>query len=232
MRTLYHLWLSPFCRKVRIVLTEKGVGYEMRTENLFQRRPEFLALNPACEVPVLVDDIGNGDGDGEDRALVIPDSGAICEYLEEIAAEPPLLAGTPADRAEIRRLVAWFDHKFNAEVTINLVGEKIMKRFLQRGAPDSRAIRAGKRNIHTHLEYIGYLTERRTWLAGDNLSLADIAAAAHLSTVDYLGDVPWEEHAAAKDWYARIKSRPSFRPILADHLPGEPPPRHYADLDF
>jgi glutathione S-transferase len=228
MRTLYHLWLSPFCRKVRIVLTEKGLEYEMRTENLLQRRPEFLALNPACEVPVLVE----GNADGDDGALVLPDSSAICEYLEETAPEPALLAGTPADRAEIRRLVAWFDHKFDVEVTRNLVGEKIMKRFLQLGEPDSRAIRAGKRNIHTHLEYIGYLTDRRTWLAGDTLSLADIAAAAHLSSVDYLGDVPWDKHDAAKDWYARIKSRPSFRSILADHLPGEPPPRHYADLDF
>ena len=222
MRTLYHLWLSPFCRKVRIVLTEKGLEFEMRTENLAQRRPEFLALNPACEVPVLV----------EDGGLVLADSGAICEYLEETAPKPPLLAGEPAMRAEIRRLVAWFDHKFHAEVTENIVGEKIMKRFLHRGEPNSRAIRAGKRNIHTHLDYIAYLTERRTWLAGDMLSLADFAAAAHLSAVDYLGDVPWDEHDAAKDWYVRIKSRPSFRAILADHLPGEPPPKHYADLDF
>jgi glutathione S-transferase len=112
------------------------------------------------------------------------------------------------------------------------VGEKIMKRFLRAGTPDSRAIRAGKTNVHTHLDYIGWLTERRNWLAGEALSVADIAAAAHLSCLDYLGDVPWEDHPAAKDWYARIKSRPSFRPILADHLPGEPPPKHYADLDF
>jgi glutathione S-transferase len=222
MRTLYHLWLSPFCRKVRIVLTEKGLEFDLRTENLWQRRPEFLALNPACEVPVLVEEDG----------LTIADSGAICEYLEETTPTPSLLDGAPPERSEIRRLVAWFDHKFNGEVTANLVGEKILKRFLRRGAPDSRAIRAGRKNIHYHLDYIGYLTERRTWLAGDNLSLADIAAAAHLSAVDYLGDVPWEEHTPAKDWYVRVKSRPSFRPILADHLPGEPPPKHYADLDF
>jgi glutathione S-transferase len=222
MRTLYHLWLSPFCRKVRIVLREKGLEFDLRAENLWQRRPEFLALNPACDVPVLV----NGDG----RAIA--DSAAICEYLEETAPDPALIPGDAEARAEVRRLVAWFDRKFNAEVTENLVGEKIMKRFLRTGTPDSRAIRAGKLNIHTHLNYIAWLTERRKWLGGDELSLADIAAAAHLSCLDYLGDVPWEEHPQAKDWYARIKSRPSFRPILADHLPGEPPPPHYADLDF
>ena len=222
MTTLYHLWLSPFCRKVRIVLQEKGVSFEMKAEDLWRRRPEFLALNPACEVPVLV-------VDGE---VAIADSAAICEYLEETQPEPALIAGSAGDRAEIRRLVAWFDRKFDTEVTRNLVGEKIMKRFLRLGEPDSRAIRAGKQNIHVHLNYIAWLTERRTWLAGDTLSLADIAAAAHLSALDYIGEVPWAEHEAAKDWYARIKSRPSFRPILADHLPGEPPPKHYANLDF
>jgi glutathione S-transferase len=82
------------------------------------------------------------------------------------------------------------------------------------------------------LDYIGYLTEQRRWIAGDELTLADITAAAHLSCVDYLGDVPWSDHPNAKDWYARIKSRPSFRPLLGDHIPGAPPPPHYADLDF
>ena len=138
----------------------------------------------------------------------------------------------PAARAETRRLVAWFDNKFYEEVTVNLVDEKIMKRFLGLGEPNSAAIRAGNNNIHYHLDYIGYLTERRRWIAGDELTLADIAAASHLSCVDYLGDVPWEDHQPAKDWYARIKSRPSFRSLLGDHIPGAPPPRHYADLDF
>ena len=222
MRLLYHLWLSPFCRKTRIVLHEKKLAFELQTENTWQRRADFLAINPAGDVPVLVEEDGT----------TLCDSAAICEYLEEIAPEPALLPKDPKDRAEVRRLVAWFDQKFNDEVSENLVGEKIMKRFLRTGAPDSAAIRAGKQNIRYHLDYVGWLAERRNWLAGPDLSFADIAAAAHISAVDYLGDVPWEEHPAAKEWYMRIKSRPSFRPILADHLPGEPPPKHYADLDF
>lgn len=223
MLTLYHLFLSADSRKIRIVLREKGLEFELKAEKTWERRPEFLALNPAGEVPVLVD--GNG--------LALADSMAIAEYLEEAYPEPiRLLPGTLRERAEARRLVAWFDEKFGREVTRNLVGEKLMKRFLGRGEPNSSAIRAGKENLKTHLGYIGYLSERRKWLAGDQFSLADIAAAAQVSCVDYLGDIPWDEHEAAKDWYARVKSRPSMRPILADHIPGAPPPAHYADLDF
>lgn len=222
MRTLYHLWLSPFCRKVRIVLAEKKMDFDMRTENVWERRQAFLAMNPAGDVPVLV------EADG----TAIAGSDAISEYLDEIQSIPPLFGTGPLRRAEVRRLVEWFDRKFNREVTENLVGEKMMKRFLGLGQPNSQAIRAGLANIQIHLQYIAYLIERRDWLAGEHMTLADIAAAAHLSAVDYLGDVPWDKHPAAKDWYVRIKSRPSFRPLLSDHIPGAPPPRHYSDLDF
>jgi glutathione S-transferase len=222
MRTLYHLWLSAHSRKVRFALKEKDLPFEMKVEKVWERRAEFLALNPAGTVPVLVDDDG----------AVIAESGVICEYIEEVYPERRLIDGTPVERAEIRRLVAWFDLKFSREVTDNLVGEKMMKRFLGRGEPNSAAIRAGHFNIQYHLDYIGYLTERRRYLAGETFSLADVAAAAHLSTVDYVGDVPWDAYPPAKDWYARIKSRPGFRPLLADHIPGAPPPKHYADLDF
>ena len=222
MRRLYHLPLSPQSRKVRVVLAEKRLAVELKAERVWERRPEFLALTPAGEVPVLVDEGGE----------VIADSGAICEYIEELHPDPPLLGRDALSRAETRRLVAWFDGKFADEVTANLLGEKVLKRFLGLGEPSSDAIRAGTENIHYHLDYVAYLTERRRWLAGDEFSLADIAAAAHLSTADYLGDVPWAAHEEAKDWYARVKSRPSFRPLLADHIPGLPPPGHYADLDF
>ncbi len=224
MRCLYHLWLSPFSRKVRLVLGEKGMDFDMKVEKTWERRPEFLAMNPAGQVPVLVEDDGT----------TLVDSNAICEYLEEVYTDrgKSLLGKSPAARAEVRRLIAWFDIKFYREVTNCLVGEKIDKRFLGLGHPDSNAIRAGHANIHTHLDYIAWLTERRSWLAGDAFSLADIAAAAHISCLDYIGDVPWDDHQAAREWYARIKSRKTVRPILADHIPGVPPPKHYADPDF
>ncbi|MDA0240620.1 MAG: glutathione S-transferase family protein [Proteobacteria bacterium] len=222
MRTLYHLWLSPFSRKVRLVLAEKQVEFTMTVEPVWERRREFLALNPAGDVPVLVETDGT----------VLSHSAAICEYLEETHPDPRLIGRAPVERAEVRRLVGWFDTKFDREVTDRLVTEKVMKRFLGLGEPDSRQIRTALQDLTTHLNYIDYLCERRDWLAGDNLSLADIAAAAHLSAVDYLGDIPWEQHQPAHNRSARIKSRPSFRPLLADAIPGLPAPRHYADLDF
>ncbi|MGF1641194.1 MAG: glutathione S-transferase family protein [Rhodospirillales bacterium] len=222
MRTLYHLWLSPFCRKIRIALAEKRLDVHLEIEPVWERRQPFLALNPAGDVPVLV----------EPEGLVVSDSAAIAEFLDEVYPDPPLIGGTAGERAEIRRLVAWFDRKFNEEVTVNLVGQKIMNRFLGLGQPDSYAIRAGHANIRFHLDYISFLTQRRNWLAGTRMTLADIAAAAHLSCVDYLGDVPWDKYEDAKIWYARVKSRPSFRPLLADHVPGLAPPKAYVDLDF
>ena len=222
MRTLYHMWLNPFSRKVRIMLAEKKLDFAMEVEPVWERRTEFLALNPAGEVPVLV----------EPDNTVLSDSSAICEYLEEQSPEPNLMGGKPYEKAEVRRLVAWFDRKFNREVTDMLVNEKVMKRFLGLGEPDSKIIRAAQQNIHTHLDYITFLTDRRHWLAGEVMTLADIAAAAHLSALDYLGDVPWSEHKSAKHWYARIKSRPSLRPILSDAIPGLPAPKHYSNLDF
>ncbi len=221
MRTLYHLWLSPACRKVRLVLGEKRLEYTLEIEKVWERRADFLAMNPAGEVPTLIDD-----------GAVLADGSAICEYLDEAYPEPPLLGGDARARAEARRLVQWFDGKFAREVSDNLVGEKVTKRFLRMGEPSTEAIRAGLANIHTHLDYVAYLTGRRNWLAGDDLSLADLAAAAHFSAIDYLGDVPWDKHDGAREWYARVKSRPSFRPLLDDTIPGLPPPKHYADLDF
>ncbi|KAA2211845.1 FtsZ-binding protein FzlA [Teichococcus oryzae] len=222
MRILYQLPLSPTSRKVRLVLGEKRIPFELRAERVWERNEEFLALNPAGTVPVLV----------EENGLVLPDSYAICEYLDEAYPEVQLLGRTLGERAEVRRLVAWFDGKFAREVTDNLLYEKQMKRLLGRGNPDAGAIRAGYANLKPHLDYLGWLAETRIWLAGNTLSLADLAAAAHLSALDYIGDIDWSLNDAARDWYARIKSRPAFRPLLADRVSGTNPPPHYADLDF
>ena len=222
MRVLYHLPLSPHCRKVRLALQEKRIPFDLRVEEVWGRRAEFLELNPAGMVPVLTEESG----------LVLADSSVICEYLDEAYPDVPLMGRTHAERAEVRRLAAWFDGKFNQEVTRNLLEEKQFKRMLNRGNPDGSALRAGYANLRPHLEYLGWLAETRTWLAGSNLSLADLAAGAHLSALDYIGDVDWSQSEAAKEWYARLKSRPAFRPLLQERVSGVTPPGPYADLDF
>lgn len=222
MRTLYHHPLSSLSRTIRMVLKEKHLEFGAQEEPFWLRRDEFLALNPAGEVPVLVEEEDN----------VIAGGAAIYEYLEEVYPEVPLLGSTAKSRAETRRLIDWFETKFNADVTRFLTVEKLYKRIVLGEAPDSRALRAGKENIHAHLDYISWLTDRRSWLAGDTLSLADLIAGAHLSLVDYTADVPWEDHPLAKEWYVRLKSRPSFRSVLADTFPGIAPAPIYANLDF
>ncbi len=221
MYRLFHQPLSPFCRKIRLVLAEKKIEVDLVEEKTWEKRMDFMRMNPAGKVPVLkVDD------------LVLADSNAIFEYLEETMPDPPLLPKRPAARAEARRLVGWFDDKFHHEVTANLLYERVNKRLARAGYPDSENIKAGMRNIKYHLDYIGWLMDNRRWLAGDEMTIADFTAAAHLSCLDYVGDVDWSRNAGLQEWYSKIKSRPAFRSILADLVPGFTPPQHYADLDF
>ena len=221
---LYHHPLDASARLVRLALAEKGVTCSLVLEKPWEPSPVLLSLNPAAEPPVLIIE-------QDDDKQVLCDAQAICEFLEETHTGS-LLGKTPFDRAETRRLIGWFMRKMAHEVTDLLVHEKALKRLSGSNEPDSNVIRAGCANIRGHLNYIGWLTERRNWLAGDALSLADLAAGAQLSIVDYLGDVPWDAFPLAKDWYARLKSRPSFRSLLGDRVAGFPPPAHYANLDF
>jgi glutathione S-transferase len=222
MRYLFHLPLSPYCRKVRLALAEKRLPFELRVERVWEHDPEYLKLNPAGTVPALL----------EDNGFPIPDSGVICEYLDEAYPDTPLLGTTLGERVEVRRLVAWFDGKFAREVTENLNGQKYLKRIAGRGEPDATLLRAGYANLRDHLDHLCWLVENRNWLAGPNLSLADLAAAAHLSVLDFAGDINWSKFEPARDWYARLKSRPSFRPLLQDRVAGYAPPAHYGDPDF
>lgn len=219
---LIHFPLSPFGRKLRLALFEKELLAEIVPATPWEMDADLTVLNPARTLPVLQVD--------EDTA--ISPSSAICEYLEEQAQGVKLWPSNPMARAEARRLMAWFDEKFHREVTELIVYEKIYKRLKRTGHPDMTRMRAGLHNLRIHLDYVSYLADRRKWLAGDQLTYADFAAAAHLSCVDYCGDVPWASYPAAKDWYMRLKSRPAFRSLLEDRVGGMPPASHYAVLDF
>jgi glutathione S-transferase len=223
MHVLYHTPLSPACRKIRLMLKEKSISFQLKQEDFWQRRMEFFALNPAGEVPVLI---------VEKVIHPIVGSYAICEYLDEKFPEVQFYGNTPEERAEVRRIVEWFDVKFDREVSQNILFEKVFKRVMGYGEPSSEAIRAGKSNLRFHLDYISHLLTNRNWLAGEYLTMADITAAAYISCLDYLGEIDWDYKEPVKEWYTLIKSRPAFRELLEDKVHGFTAPEHYKDLDF
>ena len=230
MLTLFHHPFCPHSRFIRLVLAEYGLPARLVEERTWERRKDFLILNPAGTTPVLV----------EEGQPPVPGAGIIAEYLDETRGTElgprRLLPAAFPSRVEVRRLMSWFNDKFFAEVTGPLTMERLYKRHLPAsaggGSPETEVMRVARHNIRYHLSYIGWLVRTRDWLAGDRMSYADLAAATHLSAADYLGDVPWNEDEAAKTWYARVKSRPSFRPLLAETLAGIPPSETYANLDF
>lgn len=213
--------VSPHSRKVRVIMSEKKMLFVLKEEEPWRLSQECFKLNPAGELPIFIYD-GNA----------ICGNNAICEFLEETSKDYKLLPNTPKERTEVRRLTEWFDVKFNREVYRNIVCEKVHKRFAYGSTPDSKILKTGYNNLSFHLEYIDWLAEQNNYLAGDVFSIADISAAANLSILDYLGDIPWDEYKNAKLWYAKIKSRPSFKDILKDNIKGILPARSYADLDF
>ncbi|WP_072395688.1 glutathione S-transferase family protein [Hyphomicrobium sp. CS1GBMeth3] len=231
MHTLTQFRLCPRSRSIRLALAELGLEATLADERPWEWRPEFLALNPAGELPVLELDGGP----------TLCGAYAISEYFAALpenteAATPraPLFVGSLDDQAEQRRLVDWFHGKLDREVTRELLIERVYGHLMQgqAPAPDPSALRAIRSNIRYHLAYVNHLAHDRRWLAGDERSFADLAAAGHLSTIDYLGEIPWDTYPAAKAWYMRMKSRPSFRTLLSDRMPGIAPAPVYADLDF
>jgi glutathione S-transferase len=221
MIRLYHFPLSPFCRKVRLTLAEKKLEVELVEERYWEPSPDFLRRNPAGKVPIL-----------KIEGRMLSESQAICEYLDETCPHPQLMPRDPDTRYEVRRICAWFDGKFHDEVTSKLLYERVNKKVMKLGYPDSKNVKSGAGRIKFHIDYMAWILDQRRWLAGDVMTLADFTAAAHLSCLDYISDVDWNRSATVKDWYAKIKSRPSFRSLLADQVPGFLPPAHYADLDF
>jgi len=230
MLTLFHHPFCPHSRFIRFALGEHGLEARLVEERVWERRQDFLILNPAANLPVLV----------AEGVPAVPGPGVICEFLDEAYGEDlgerRLMPTPPSERIEVRRLLAWFNDKFHAEASSPMAMEYVYKRFMPvsagGGAPDTEILRAARINVRHHLAYIGWLAATRDWLAGPRMTYADLAAAAHVSVIDYLGHVPWAENEAAKAWYARVKSRPAFRPILSDWLAGVPASPTYMDLDF
>jgi glutathione S-transferase len=224
-RILHHFPLDPASRQVRLALGEKRLAFSELPVRYWERPAHLTTLNPSGVTPVLVETRGG-------EPLVLCESRAILDHLEEAYPETPLLGAEAAERAETRRLLQWFDRKFEFEAGGLILHEKMEKRLLGFGAPELANLRQGREGLRIHMRYMEGLLGEREWLAGRRLSLADFAAAAHLSVVDYFGDVPWADFAGVRTWYMKLKSRPAFRPLLLDRWPGLAPAAHYDDLDF
>lgn len=225
MYRLYHHPICPFSRKVRVHLTAKEIGCELIQENFWDRRKEFIAMNPAGTVPVLFDN---------SNAAVVVNSSVIIEYIEEKHSETKSFLGkSVADRAEVRRLQYWFDEKFYQEVSKYVLNERYFGRYSASShSPNSEILRVARRNLNIHFGYIEYLLESRRYLAGEQISIADFAAACQISALDYFGDINWHHYLPAKDWYSLIKSHKIFGEILKDRIPSITPVEWYSKLDF
>ena len=222
MRKLYHYPLCPFSRQARILLKEYNLEFVLIKEEYWLRRPEFLEISDSGELPILLEESGE----------YIADINSIIEYLHEPLDSELFFSRNLFERVEVRRLISWFNNKFYREVTKYIINEKLIRLFTKAGAPKSELIRAAKTNLIYHMDYMSKLIAEREFLAGDKLSIADFVGAAHLSVLDYFGEVSWKYHPKVQNWYSIIKSRPSFRPLLSDTVAGFAPPKNYALLDF
>lgn len=221
---LHHFPLDPASRQVRLALGEKKLAFEERPVRYWEHDPVFHALSPTGRTPVL--EVRGGE------RVVVCELLAVLDWTEAFGGRPSLLSADPAERAEAMRLRSWFDRRFEVEVDAPILYERMEKRLQRLGPPEAEPLRQGRGALKEHLAYLDGLLAQRDWLAGRTLSQGDLAAAAHLSVLDYFGEVPWQTWPNLKTWYMRIKSRPSFRPLLADRISGMAPVDHYADLDF
>ncbi|HVZ28253.1 MAG TPA: glutathione S-transferase family protein [Rhizomicrobium sp.] len=214
MRRLIHLMLSPSCRLARLMVAEKRVACD-----------PVLAEDARHSMPVFI------DLDGTRCEGVW----AILDHLEGHYPEHPLAPEEAGERRLCLRWLDWAMGPFHESVTQRVVYEKAGQRYTgapAKRAPDMNVIRQGREELKLALKAVGEAVELNGNLAGRLPSLGDLAMAAHLSTLDYFGEVPWEGFPSVEEWYLRLKSRPSFRSILADRVPGQPPVAHYAELDF
>jgi glutathione S-transferase len=221
---LFHFAFDPGSRAVRLALGEARIDFSETPVRPWEDGCPVAAMNPSGMPPVLqVADPGG---------LTLCEPAAILGWLEERNNEPFLLPVDAAERAEVRRLLAWFERRFTDEVNAVLLYERMEKPLLRLGPPEARALRAGREALKAHLAMMEGLLACRDALAGRRISQADIVAAAHLSVLDYFGEVSWASYPGLKTWYMKLKSRPSFRPLLADRFPGVQSSAWYHDLDF
>ena len=219
MIKLHYFVLCPFARKIKITLAEKALNYELIRENIVHEQDNRKTVRSFEEMLVL------RDGNQKYTNHI-----AIDEYLEERYPRHSLLADSLQVRANIRMISNLFDNQFYHQVVKKILYERLYKSVTNRRAPDSNLIRKVRQDIALYLDYIEkLLSASAKWLAGEQLSRADIVVASHISVLDYFGDIPWSHNQEVREWYAVFKSRPSMKTILEDRIAGFDPAPDYCD---
>jgi glutathione S-transferase len=218
---LYHMAFCPFSRKIALGMREKELNFQETQEKFWQPSDDLLSLNPSGELPTLVD-----------HTVVCVNEYVAWEYIEEAYPSSPLISSDPVQRAQMRSLISWFDRLFYQDVYLSLFYERALKPHIEHKGPDTQILKTGRVSLRNYLETLEKITSSHTYLLGRSFSWGDITAAAHLSCIDYLGDIPWDGFPFTKEWYSKIKSRPTFRPFLLQNVPGLAASPWYGALDF
>jgi len=220
-RLLYQMPFCPFSRKIAFGLFEKRLPVTPVMERSWNPSPMLLQLNPSGELPVF-----------QDGSVICSNDYCACEYIEDTYSTPEMMGLDAIDRLETRKVMSWFDRVFYHDVYMTLFYERALKRAIMRCGPDTSVLKNGRILLKKHMEYISVLADRHAYIAGKNFSWADITVASHISCIDYLGEIVWDDFPIARDWYMKIKSRPAFRSFLMQTFPGIDPVSCYPLLDF
>lgn len=204
---LYGALLSPFVRKVGVVLEEKGIEWELVLGSPGAPDPEFQQASPFGKIPAL------RDGD-----FSLADSSAIAVYLDAKQPAPPVL---PAE-ARARGKAMWFDEYADTilgasglKIVFNrLVGPKLLK------LPSDEAIALqGEAELPRILDYLESMVPAQGWLDGE-FSLGDISVASMLKTMSYVGHGPdAHRYPGTAAWYGRVAARPSWAAVAVMEAP-------------
>ena len=220
MNKLFHYFLCPSSRFIRIILIEKKIDFDLFIEDYSNPTEDYLFKNPAGFFPVLNTSFNEN----------IVGSLVIIEYLKNLNLPPALMI--KKNENEIRRLLFWFETSFKNEVIIPLLKEKVFKRFEKNSMPNSHTIRSARANLKYHMQYFNYLIKDNDFFIDDKLSYVDLFYGASLTVLDYINELNFYDLEKLKNLYSAIKSRPSFKKILIDRVVGVNPHSDYLKLDY
>ncbi|HWK69379.1 MAG: glutathione S-transferase N-terminal domain-containing protein [Burkholderiaceae bacterium] len=189
MMVLYSGTTCPFSQRCRFVLFEKGMDFEIRDIDLYNKPEDIAVMNPYGQVPILVE-----------RDLVLYESNIINEYIDERFPHPQLMPADPVMRARTRLFLYNFEKELFVHVSV----------LEDRSSTDTRAQDVARQNIRDRLAQLAPLLLKNKYMLGEEFSMLDVAVAPLLWRLDHYG-IELPKNAAPIQKYAeRIFSRPAY----------------------